>query len=102
MSGFIKIASQSELPGPGEAKEFVCGEKTVCVANVNGHICAMDNVCIHRGGPLGQGFLDGDKLVCPWHGWQFNPATGETAHDPAAKVPIYKIKVENDDVLLEL
>jgi nitrite reductase (NADH) small subunit len=99
--GFVRIASKSELPPPGEAREFSCGEKMVCVANVAGTISAMDNVCLHRGGPLGQGVIDGDKIICPWHGWQFNATTGEAAHNPAAKVKVYAIKVEGDDVVIE-
>ena len=102
MAGFVKIGSKSELPAPNEAKEFNCGDKVVCVANVNGSISAMDNVCLHRGGPLGQGLIEGDKIICPWHGWQFNAQTGEAAHNPAAKVATYPVKVEGDDVLIEM
>jgi nitrite reductase (NADH) small subunit len=102
MSNFIKLTTQSELPPEGEAKEFPCGDKTICVANVNGTISAMDNVCLHRGGPLGQGMIEGDKLVCPWHGWQWDPKTGEAAHNSAAKVAVYPLKIENGDVLIEI
>ena len=56
-----KLTTQSELPAEGEAREFPCGDKVICVANVNGTISAMDNVCLHRGGPLGQGVIEGDK-----------------------------------------
>jgi nitrite reductase (NADH) small subunit len=101
MPGFVRLAGKSELPPAGEAREFPCGEKMVCVANVSGTISAMDNVCLHRGGPLGQGIIDGDKIVCPWHGWQFNAATGEAGHNPAAKVKVYPIKVEGEDVLID-
>jgi nitrite reductase (NADH) small subunit len=52
---FVKLAAQSELPATNQAKEFPCGDKLICVANVNGEISAMDNVCLHHGGPLGQG-----------------------------------------------
>jgi len=45
MGNFVKIASEPELPAPNEAKEFPCGDKTICVANVNGEISAMDNIC---------------------------------------------------------
>jgi len=69
---------------------------------VNGTISAMDNVCLHRGGPLGQGVIEGDKLVCPWHGWQYDPKTGQAVHTPNARVTVYPIKVENGDVLVEL
>ena len=98
---FTKLVSQSELPGPNEAKEFPCGDKTICVANLNGDISAMDNVCLHRGGPLGQGVISGGKVVCPWHGWEWDPKTGE-AGMPGARVAVYAVKVEGEDVLIEI
>jgi nitrite reductase/ring-hydroxylating ferredoxin subunit len=102
MPGFVKIASKAELPAMDEAKEFVCGDKVICVANVGGTITAIDNVCLHRGGPLGQGLVAGGKIVCPWHGWEYDPQSGETSHDPAVKTTVYPIKVEADDVLVDL
>ena len=99
---FIKLTAQSDLPPEGEAKEFTFGDKVICVANVNGTISAMDNVCLHRGGPLGQGVIEGDKLVCPWHGWQYDPKTGQAVHNPNARVAVYPIKIENGDVMVEL
>jgi nitrite reductase (NADH) small subunit len=99
---FVKLTSESELPAPGQAKEFPVGDKVICVANVNGTISAMDNVCVHRGGPLGQGSIEEDKVVCPWHGWLWDPKTGEAAHNPNARIPIYPIKIENGDVLVEM
>ena len=99
---FVKIAAKSDLPGPGEAKEFPCNEKVVCVANVNGTLSALDNICLHRGGPLGQGFVEGGKIVCPWHGWQFDAATGQVEHNPEARTKVYPIQVEDNDVLVEM
>jgi nitrite reductase (NADH) small subunit len=100
MGNFVKIALQSELPAPNEAKEFPCGDKTVCVAHVNGEISAMDNVCLHRGGPLGQGVISGGKVVCPWHGWEWDPKTGE-AGMPGAKIAVYPVKIEGGELLIE-
>jgi nitrite reductase (NADH) small subunit len=102
MANFTKLTIQSELPTNDEAKEFPCGDKVICVANVNGTITAMDNVCLHRGGPLGQGTIEDGKVVCPWHGWAWDPQTGEAAHNAAAKVAVYPVKVENEDVLIQL
>jgi nitrite reductase (NADH) small subunit len=99
---FTKLTIQSELPANNEAKEFPCGKKTICVANVNGTITAMDNVCLHRGGPLGQGVIEGSKVVCPWHGWSFDIGTGEAAHNAKAKVALYPIKIENGEVSIQL
>ena len=98
----VKLATESELPAPGQAKEFSIADKAICVANVNGTISAMDNVCLHRGGPLGQGMIEGDKVVCPWHGWQWDPQTGAAVHNPNAKVAVYPIKVESGDVMVEM
>ena len=102
MSNLTKLTTQSELPPADEAKEFPCGAKTICVANVNGTYSAMDNVCLHRGGPLGQGMIEGGKLVCPWHGWAWDTKTGEAEQNPAVKVAVYPLKIENGDVLVEL
>lgn len=99
---YVKLTAQSELPAEGEAKEFELGDKVICVANVNGTITAMDNVCLHMGGPLGQGFLEGDKLICPWHGWEYDARTGALLDDPQSKVAVYPIKIENGDVWVEL
>lgn len=102
MAGLTRLCRKGELPPNDEAREFACGQKVICVANVNGTITALDNACLHRGGPLGQGPIENGKLVCPWHGWQWDPTTGEAVHNPAAKVAMYPIKIENDDVLVEV
>lgn len=70
------IAAKSDLPACDEVKEIFANGKILCVANVNGEICAMDNICPHWGGPLGKGRIENGKLVCPWHGWSFDPKTG--------------------------
>ena len=99
---FVKLTTQSELPHPGEAREFELHGKVICVANVNGTITAMDNVCLHMGGPLGQGYIEGNKIVCPWHGWEYDLKTGELGDDPKSKLAVYSVKVENGDVLIEM
>jgi nitrite reductase (NADH) small subunit len=98
---FIKIASQSELPANNEVKEMKAGDKTICVANVDGQICAMENTCLHMGGPLGEGVIDGGKVICPWHGWAWDPKTGQ-GPGPDAKVDVYPVKVEGGEVLVEM
>lgn len=102
MPEMIRIASKDELPGMGEAKEFSAGDKVVCVANLNGEFSAMDNVCLHRGGPLGQGVVEGEKVICPWHGWAYDGRSGAVEHNPNVRIAVYPLKVEGDDVLVEL
>ncbi len=98
---FVRLTSGSDLPARNEAKEFPCGGKIVCVANVNGEISAMENTCLHRGGPLGQGVIEEGKVICPWHGWAWDPKTGR-AHVAGAKVAVYPVKIEGGDVLIEV
>ena len=102
MSNLIKLTTESSLPRLNEAKEFPCGGKEICVANVNGTYSAMDNICLHRGGPLGQGTVENGKMVCPWHGWVWDTKTGEAAHNASAKLSVYPLKIENGDMLIEI
>ena len=99
---YVKLTNEADLPLVNEAREFPCGNKHICVANVNGTVSAMDNECLHRGGPLGQGMVDGGMVICPWHGWAWDPQTGQAKHNPAAKVPVYPVKVENGEVMVDL
>lgn len=103
MSGFVRIAAASELPPPGEAREFDAGGTMICVVNDGGEISAVDNQCLHRGAPLGQGgvVVEG-KLICPWHAWAWDPRTGACAFNPDVRLRVYPIKVEGDDVLVEV
>jgi nitrite reductase (NADH) small subunit len=54
------------------------------------------------GGPLGQGYVESGKIVCPWHGWEYEPQTGELVGDPKSKLDVFPIKIENGDVMVEI
>jgi nitrite reductase (NADH) small subunit len=102
MADFIRICGTSDLPPAGEAREIIAGNRALCVANVAGTISVMDNVCPHRGGPLGQGMIEGNKIVCPWHAWAFDVKTGAAEHTPMARVPVYEVRIEGEDVSIKL
>jgi nitrite reductase (NADH) small subunit len=97
---FIKLTTTSGLPAQNEAKEFPCGERLICVANLEGEYYALDNECVHSGGPLGQGVVHDGKIVCPWHAWAYDLKTGEIAPGRPGVKP-YALKVEGTDVLIE-
>jgi nitrite reductase/ring-hydroxylating ferredoxin subunit len=100
MDGYARICGVSDLPGEGEVREIEAGSQTYCLARVNGRISALDNVCLHEGGPLGQGVIEAGQIVCPWHGWRFDALTGICAHAPKHGVAVYRVAIEGDDVLL--
>jgi len=96
----VKVARLSDLP-PGSVTEVLVGRNTFAICNVDGVVRALDGVCIHRGGPLGHGQLHDGRLVCPFHLWEFDCATGEYDYDPSKRVATYRVVVEGDDILIE-
>jgi nitrite reductase (NADH) small subunit len=101
MSQCTRIASVSELPPAGELREFRLGSGTVCVAHANGVFVALGNICPHRGGPLAEGAIEDGRLVCPWHGWEFNLANGQCINRPGASVKVFELAIEGEDVFLK-
>ena len=98
MATFTKLTVESDLPPADEAKEFPCGDKTICVANVNGSYSAMDNVCLHRGGPLGQGMIEDGRVVCPYHGWAFDIKTGVALDEPNERARVFEAVVKDGEL----
>jgi nitrite reductase/ring-hydroxylating ferredoxin subunit len=82
----------SQVP-PGSALRV----GAVAVFNVAGRVCATQAKCTHRGGPLGEGALDGSTVTCPWHGSQFDVCTGAVRRGPATDpLQTYPVTVEGD------
>ena len=82
--------------------EALAGGVAVCLANVEGRLAAVDNVCPHRQGPLGGGWLEGEEVVCPWHAWAFSLTTGVARPPERGKVSVFRVKVEGEDVLVNI
>ncbi len=101
MPTFTRVAGVSDIPA-GTVKEVQADGKSIALANIEGQFYAIDNVCLHLGGPLGQGYLDGQQVECPWHGWQYDMKTGQCVFNPQARLPTYAVKVEGSDVLVEV
>jgi nitrite reductase (NADH) small subunit len=98
---FVRAAKKDEVP-PGTIREFQLDGKTVAVANVDGKFSVINNVCLHRGGPLGEGELNGQIVTCPWHGWQYDVATGKLVTNPAVGVETYPVEVRGDDIFVDI
>lgn len=82
----------------GEVTVCPVGLKTVALTKLEGRYGAIDNRCPHQGGPLGQGTLENDKIRCPWHGFDFDPFTGEAAGGPDFNVRTYPVEVREDGI----
>jgi nitrite reductase (NADH) small subunit len=101
MSQWVKIAAVDECP-PGSAIELVAGERIIALFNVEGTFHALDGVCPHQGGPLGQGDLAGCIVTCPWHGWQFDVRDGQHQLNSRLRQPGFPVRIEGNDVLVDL
>ena len=97
MAEFVTVADLSDLK-PGQCKPVEAGDKTIALFNVDGTVYALENVCLHQGGPLGEGDLDANVVTCPWHGWQYNVCTGELCGDSNERVASYPVKIEGNAI----
>lgn len=101
MSELTKVANTDDIePGSGIVAEV--NGKEIAVFNVDGSFFAIDNTCVHRGGPLGEGDLEGEMVVCPWHGWEYNVKTGACTKNPSANVPCFPVTVEGNEVKVQM
>jgi nitrite reductase (NADH) small subunit len=98
---FVKVASLAQLP-PDSVMEVIVDGNPIAVCRRGDQVHALLGVCAHQGGPIGQGALNGDFVACPWHGWEFHCATGENDFDPETKLPTYPVRIEGDDILVDL
>jgi nitrite reductase/ring-hydroxylating ferredoxin subunit len=98
---FVRALAVAEVP-PGSCAEVSVGGKPVALYNVGGTFYATSNICLHRGGPLGQGMLEGTAVMCPWHAWTWDVRTGENTANPELRIPTYEVKVDGGDVLVRV
>ena len=100
MGEFIKVATTTELT-PGLKILVDYDGAPVGLFNIDGRFYALEDVCTHDGGPLVEGELHGDVIVCPRHGARFDVKTGAVRTLPAyGPVPIYHVKIEGADILI--
>lgn len=96
-----KVGSKSEIP-EGAGKAVVLDGRPVAVFHAAGKFYALDDACLHRGGPLSEGTVEAGAVVCPWHHWRFELASGRHAADPRSRVRTYPVLAEGEELFIEL
>lgn len=107
--GFVRAASVSEVES-GAARRVEVAGKAVLLANLDGEFHAISDTCSHMGGALSKGAYADGVVTCPRHGSQFDVRTGRNVRGPkilffkgkADDVPSYPVRVEGDDVLIDV
>jgi 3-phenylpropionate/trans-cinnamate dioxygenase ferredoxin component len=99
---FVRMARAADIP-EGEIRAFESSGTGVLICRVEGQLYALEDVCTHDDGPLGDGFLEGHEIECPRHGARFDVRTGAVCRMPAAApVTSLPLKVEEGEVFVEI
>ena len=98
---FVRAAKAADV-APGQIREIRMEGMTIALANVGGQFHALSNTCLHRGGPLGQGSLQGNLVTCPWHGWTFDVTSGKVSPNQTAAVACYPVELRGEDVYVDI
>jgi NAD(P)H-dependent nitrite reductase small subunit len=98
---FVKVARLEEIPTE-RGKVVEVEGKEIALFRTDGSVYAIDNLCLHEGGPLGHGPVKEGIVTCPWHLWRFDVRTGAMVEAPSMKVDCFAVKVEGEDVYLDV
>jgi len=96
---FVPVCKVEEI-AEDRAKIFTLSGERVAVFKYDGKLSAVNNVCRHQGGPLGEGKVIDGCITCPWHGYQYLPGNGQSPPPFTEKVETYELKLEGDQVLI--
>ncbi len=95
------VAKTADL-SEGACKAVTVNGQKIGLFNVEGKIYAMDDTCVHKGGSLGSGSLNGKVVTCPLHGWTYDVTTGACETNPQAQLNTFPVKVEGEEIVVEL
>lgn len=96
-----RVCALADVP-PDSAMEVMVRGEPYAICNVRGTITALSGVCPHAGGPLGQGTISKGRIVCPFHMWAFDCATGRHEFAASLRVPSFETRVEGGDVFIDV
>jgi nitrite reductase/ring-hydroxylating ferredoxin subunit len=100
--GWTDVGAARELAAT-PLQRIAVGNSEIALSFRDGSFGAVANACNHAGGPLGEGCLDSDYIICPWHHWKFHRVSGVGEPGFAEdRVPSFPVKVEHGRVLVNL
>ena len=102
MGRWVKVAAVEEV-SEGQARVVQANGQRIALSRVEGQVYAIQDLCTHDNGPLGEGILSGDEIECPRHGARFNVKTGQPVTLPAV-VPVrtFPVKVEGEEIFVQI
>lgn len=97
---FVAVCAIDEIQD-NRAKIFTVSGERVAIFRYEGKLSAVNNVCRHQGGPLGEGKIIDGCITCPWHGYQYLPENGQSPPPFDEKVETYQLKLDGDHILID-
>ena len=100
MPHWVEVLKQDQL-AEGQGTTVFVNERDIALYRYQGAFYALDNTCLHRGGQLGDGWMDGPNVICPLHGWDYDVKTGVSRYEPRERVATYPVRLEGDSVQID-
>lgn len=94
---FVRVADRAAI-SPNQGTVVRAGRYEVALFDVDGGVVAYENACPHQGGPIGEGFVEGTTVTCPWHAWCFDLRTGVLTLGDFARLRRFDVHVDNGSV----
>ena len=98
---FVAVGKVADFV-PGSGTMVVVSGRDVAVFRIGDEFHALDNTCLHRGGPLCEGDIDNGVVTCPWHGWSYEIKTGTMVQDPRVGVSRHDVRLRGDQIEVKL
>ena len=99
---FVEVGTINDFT-PGQGKMVTVNGRHVALFRLGDEFFAIDNLCLHKAGPLCEGQIDDmDVVTCPWHGWSYEIRTGTLVQDPRVGVSKHDVRVDGDRLAVRL
>jgi nitrite reductase (NADH) small subunit len=98
---FVGVGRVTDF-APGAGRMVVVAGRHIALFRLGDEFFAIDNLCLHRAGPLCDGQIDNGVVTCPWHGWSYEIRTGTMVQDPRVGVSKHDVQIEGDLVSVRL
>lgn len=101
MARFVKVGRVADLVD-GQVRVVQVNGQRIALFHVGGRYYALEAACPHEGEPLADGVIEGLRVLCPWHGYDFHLKTGACEQEPDLRLLTYPVKVQGEHILIEV
>lgn len=91
---WVEVCSTDDIPEQCGKTVCIDGGERIALYRYAGRVSAINNVCAHQGGPLGEGRIIDGCVTCPWHGWQYRPQDGQSPPPFTEKIATYRVRIQ--------